>query len=290
MVFTPMLRDKMMLCILFGRDNVQRIMGKIKPKSTDKTKSKSKSQSAGNLGYMDDTQKPLNCLVFLLPLLILYEVGMVFSSKDIFAYQMDRVIAFQLVYKFIALFGFSAIYFPGLLVVAALLFWQLTTANNWKINTRTVLGMYLESTLLAIPLLVLSNVASSHSTTMAALDSQSVIQNPWMSKLLLSVGAGIYEELLFRLLLILILDMLFQDVFKLGEGPSIFIIMFISAILFSLYHYLGDESFRWNSFMFRMMAGGYLAGVYILRGFGVVVGCHMIYDVAALIMNSLVVK
>jgi hypothetical protein len=35
------------------------------------------------------------------------------------------------------------------------------------------------------------------------------------------------------------------------------------------------------------MAGGYLAGIFILRGFGITVGCHVFYDIAALVLNAL---
>jgi len=109
----------------------------------------------------------------------------------------------------------------------------------------------------------------------------------WLGDLLLSVGAGIYEELLFRLIFISVMSILLMDLAGIGEGPAIFSIMLLSAFAFSFYHYLGNETFTWHNFVFRAMAGGYLSGVFILRGFGIVVGCHVVYDLAAMILNHM---
>ena len=55
-------------------------------------------------------------------------------------------------------------------------------------------------------------------------------------------------------------------------------IIITSAVLFSLYHYLGHETPAWNTFFFRTAAGIYFAAVFIFRGFGVDVGTHAAYD------------
>jgi membrane protease YdiL (CAAX protease family) len=234
---------------------------------------------------MDDVHRPVTCLVFLLPLVLLYELGVFYLSGDISS-AAGRVIAFQLLQKFLALFGATGYYLPGLAIIAILVAWQFASGDVWKFNPRTIAGMALESLMLAIPLLVLSHVASNYATSLSATISQTV-QHPWLSELLISVGAGIYEELLFRLILITVLSILLIDVFNVGEGPAIFTIVLASAVIFSLYHYLGDESFGIHSFVFRTIAGGYLAGVFILRGFGITVGCHVVYDLVALLLNAL---
>jgi hypothetical protein len=173
---------------------------------------------------------------------------------------------------------------PGLLIVVILVAWQFASGGKWTVRGTTLLGMGLESLMLAIPLLVLAHVASTFTTTMAATAGGTQV---WLSNLLVSVGAGIYEELLFRLIFISVLSIILMDLLGIDEGPAIFSIVIISAVVFSLYHYMGNESFRWNTFVFRTMAGGYLAGVFILRGFGIVVGCHVIYDLAAVMLTFL---
>jgi hypothetical protein len=262
-------------------------MGKIKVKKTGKARGRTRTVTGLTVpGYIDDVHRPVTCLVFLLPIIVLYELGVIYLSSNISAEQVARVVAFQLLQKFLALFGATGYYLPGLAIIAILVAWQFATGDTWKVKSRTLAGMALESMMLAIPLLVMSHVASSYATKMAAVTDE-VVRNRWLGELLLSVGAGIYEELLFRLILISLLSVVLMDIFNIGEGPAIFTIMIASAVIFSLYHYLGDETFRLNSFVFRTMAGGYLAGIFILRGFGITVGCHVFYDIAALVLNAL---
>jgi len=91
---------------------------------------------------------------------------------------------------------------------------------------------------------------------------------------------------LFRLMLISLLSIILIDLVRLPEAPSIVVIVLISAGTFSVYHYLGPETFAWSSFRFRAVAGGYLAGVFLLRGFGITVGCHVIYDLMTMVLNA----
>ncbi len=254
-----------------------------------KKKSTKKRSSEVNLSYMEQTHRPVVCLMFLLPIIIIYELGIMLTAggNPSSAFN-ERVIAFQLFYQFLMLFGIGSFYLPGLAIVIILVCWQIATGNDWKINWRIIAGMAIESFMLAIPLLVLSHVANSYVERFSSLSGTLTgTYTRWYEELLLSIGAGLYEELLFRLILITILSIVLMDIMKISEGPAIFFIVISSAIIFSLYHYLGNESFRWHTFVFRSIAGGYLAGIFILRGFGITVGCHIMYDILVLINNAL---
>jgi membrane protease YdiL (CAAX protease family) len=94
------------------------------------------------------------------------------------------------------------------------------------------------------------------------------------------VGAGIYEEVLFRLLLFSALAFLL----RLAYLPSLLAVPLAavgSAALFSGAHHVGPfgESYDPYVFLFRMVAGVYFALVFRLRGFGVAAGAHALYDV-----------
>lgn len=257
----------------------------------NKKKSKKRAKDVGNrpLGYMEETHRPIVSLMFLLPLIVIYELGIMFAAHwNPSAAFNERVIAFQLFYQFLMLLGISSFYLPGLAIIVILICWQIATGDSWKVDWGTLIGMFMESVMLAIPLLVLSHVANSYAAKYASLvGSISPGHTRWYEELLLSIGAGLYEELLFRLILITVLSIVLMDIMRISEGPAIFLIVISSAVIFSLYHYLGNESFRWHTFVFRSMAGGYLAGIFILRGFGVTVGCHIMYDILVLINNSM---
>src|SRR5262249_35441562 len=94
------------------------------------------------------------------------------------------------------------------------------------------------------------------------------------------VGAGIYEEMVFRLILYsgLLWVMRQADMSPLIGIP---LAALASAPMFSSAHHLGPfgEDFDAFVFVFRMMAGVYFALLYQLRGFGIAVGAHASYDV-----------
>ncbi len=248
-------------------------------------KGKSTGRSGQNPPYSQDIHRPVTSLVFLLPLVVVYELGTLLMAGNLPEALHSRVIAFQLLHRFLALFGATIFYLPGLLVPAILVAWHVATGDTWRVHKRTLGLMAVESLLLAIPLVVFYNVGSSYVNLWSPLAAPAA--EGWHGKLLLSIGAGIYEELLFRLILISLLGMIMIDLARLPEPPSVFFMVLISATAFSLYHYLGPETFSWPTFMFRAVAGGYLAGIFILRGFGITVGCHVVYDILAMILNAL---
>jgi hypothetical protein len=94
------------------------------------------------------------------------------------------------------------------------------------------------------------------------------------------IGAGIYEEVLFRLVLFSGITIALRAVFF----PTLIAVPLSalgSAALFAAAHHVGayGEPFDQYVFLFRMVAGVYFALVYQLRGFGVAAGAHALYDV-----------
>jgi membrane protease YdiL (CAAX protease family) len=94
------------------------------------------------------------------------------------------------------------------------------------------------------------------------------------------LGAGIYEEALFRLGLYTILFSLF----RLLDAPnwlSICVAALMSSVLFSAAHHLGPYGQPYSNpvFLFRLAAGLYFAALYQTRGIGIAVGAHACYNV-----------
>jgi hypothetical protein len=96
------------------------------------------------------------------------------------------------------------------------------------------------------------------------------------------LGAGVYEEALFRLILVPVLF----GLLRLLQTPQVLastLAVTGSALLFALAHHAGspDEAFSWFAFVFRWMAGVFFAWIFVLRGFGIAVGTHTAYDILA---------
>ncbi len=139
--------------------------------------------------------------------------------------------------------------------------------------------MVVESCVLALPLIVMSRVAEHYLAHVPLAGTNGLIASVGAKKLMvLSLGAGIYEELVFRLIAFTVLSFVFIDVLELHKGFGALLVVLISALLFSGYHYLGDGPFRGWTFAFRAGAGAYFGIVFACRGFGITAGCHAAYD------------
>ena len=101
---------------------------------------------------------------------------------------------------------------------------------------------------------------------------------------LLAIGAGIYEEAVFRLGLISLLMIFFTRALLWHRVPAALLTVVGAGVIFSLFHYVGPmgETFSWNSMAYRSVAGVLLGGLYFLRGFGITAYTHTVYDLFVL--------
>jgi hypothetical protein len=99
-------------------------------------------------------------------------------------------------------------------------------------------------------------------------------------RLLLSIGAGVYEELVFRFLFLAGGFTLLHRVLGFRRMPSLCVAVAISALLFSGYHHVGPggESFAADVFAFRAAAGIALGLLFSWRGLALCAYLHAFYD------------
>ncbi len=107
-----------------------------------------------------------------------------------------------------------------------------------------------------------------------------------VQKVVLSLGAGVYEELVFRLIgmggIFWFLERFARD---LPRWISALIAVALSSLIFSAIHHIGalGDPFTLGVFLFRFFAGALLAFIYWTRGFAVVVYTHAIYDIIVML-------
>src|SRR5436305_297409 len=233
-------------------------------------------------GYFDRSQAPLTCLLFLTPLLCLHEIGSRWMAAD-----PERLLAFHHVKLFLHLFGASGRYLPAFGVATILLSSHIARKDDWNLDISTAGFMILESIALSLPLFAL-DALSSHYIPLAA--GGDPARTRWACLFILCVGAGVYEELIFRLVFFTFLNILLIDLLRLPKKRVILAIVVAGAVLFSLYHYWWGEAFAWRSFAFRTAAGIYFGLIFICRGFGVTAGTHAAYDLLAVSMWAVAVR
>jgi membrane protease YdiL (CAAX protease family) len=101
----------------------------------------------------------------------------------------------------------------------------------------------------------------------------------------LAVGAGIFEELLFRGVLLGGLYALLRHAVGTDRWTAGLTAMLVSAYLFSAYHHWGPtgEVYDPAVFAFRFHAGLLLGAVFLYRGLGIAALAHGFYDVLVLL-------
>ena len=195
-------------------------------------------------GYFRQSRRPLASLVFVLPLVALYEVGTWGFHLDAARNTERRIVAFTWLREAFAKAGATGWLLPPLVVVAALLGWHLFARHPWRLRVGVLVGMAAESVVLALPLMLLLGVVTGRHLLIAG-DGEG-----WAALAVLGVGAGVYEELLFRLLGFLALHVVLVDLLALRSKPAMGVTLLVTSLLFSAYHYLGGQPFDAVSFTF----------------------------------------
>jgi hypothetical protein len=100
----------------------------------------------------------------------------------------------------------------------------------------------------------------------------------------LAVGAGVYEELLFRALLFFISAITLIKVLKWRPAFAFAITAVLSSLAFSWFHYWDNEKFTMVTFIYRFLAGLFFCFLYKVRGLGVTSLTHTFYDMLIIIV------
>lgn len=250
--------------------------------------------------YWRLSARPLHALVFLLPVIVLYEAGsLIYLAPD---GQAQTIRAQGMLRAFFDWFGVAGLMAPGVAVVVVLLLWHLIARDRWRVRGAVLLGMALESALWSLPLVVFgalvqraAALVQTASGAAGTAGTGGLYALTWEGRLTISLGAGVYEELLFRMVGMALIHLLCKDVLQLSERTARVVAVVGSALAFGLYH---DQSFASLASApgpvvaglnllplgFYTASGVYFACLYQARGFGIVVGAHAVYDILVLVI------
>ena len=230
--------------------------------------------------YFVRSQQPLHSLMLLLPFILAYEVG---TFRYAGAMGGRQLAARTWVQQFLELFGAAGDYLPGLAVVVVLLAMHLSQRRKWRLRPGLYVAMACESLALALPLLLFGLLTGSGHATAAFAGPGGAENRPVFDSLqqgvLLSLGAGIYEELVFRLVLIAAVHFIIVDLLGMPPRRGAVAAILVSSCLFAMAHFNRSNPFTSPAFAFYAIAGFYFAMIYLLRGFGIVAATHAFYDV-----------
>jgi hypothetical protein len=237
--------------------------------------------------YWEASRAHRYSLLFALPLLLLYELleavapvrmagGVVRNGADV-----------VLTSLFTALLGPRGpmVFMAVVIGISLWLIWR--DRRGGPLRPRYFLIMFAESVVLALLFgLVVGTVTVQILGPLRALAAGAGGGLPpsMLARLTLSLGAGLYEELLFRVVLVALIANGFR-LLGAGRGTAGVIATILGALLFSAFHHIGafGEPFRLEAFVFRTIAGIAFSALYLTRGFGITAWTHALYDVAVML-------
>ena len=222
--------------------------------------------------YWVQSRRPLASLVFIAPLLIVYELGVLLlgvqNGADVF---MRRLLD---------LLGFGQHFLLPVLTVCILLGWHYLSRQPWQLSGGMISAMAVECVVLGVCLRV---ILFLQDTLFHVFDDSVVVSiGGTLREAVGFLGAGIYEELLFRLILLSLMAWALRHA---GAAPraSVILAAILTSLLFAAAHHVGPsgEPVQWFRFLFRWLAGMFFSILFIYRGFGIAAGSHAAYDVLA---------
>ena len=236
--------------------------------------------------YWQLSQTPRYSLLFALPLFIGYEVlqlavsggpgGDIRNGADVILQSL-----------FAELMGRRGpmIFEIALIVLGLTLVAYDMRRHGRHLSRMVFFGMSLETLALAILCGVLVGGITSHLFGAMGLSIGQIERTPLPVRLMLSLGAGLYEELLFRVIIVGVLAWAGHRVLGWSARLSGIVAVTVGALAFSAIHYVGayGDQLTLYSFVYRTLAGVFFSALYLLRGFGITAWTHALYDVFVLV-------
>ncbi|MBS1913934.1 MAG: CPBP family intramembrane metalloprotease [Bacteroidetes bacterium] len=225
--------------------------------------------------------------LFVLPLFLFYEIGIRLANAG--STMEVRVSADVFVKRLLGMVGIdSTLWLSALLVALGAGIVLYERRHHIPVRPRYFAWMFGESLAygLVIGMIVAWFVAELFSLVWPPL-LQMAGRVGTMRSVVLSLGAGVYEELVFRLLLVSAFVWLLKLARGLKQRQRYAIAAIVGALIFSAVHYIGSlgDTFTIPSFTFRFLMGLVLNLLFLWRGFGIAAMTHALYDVIFTLMH-----
>ncbi len=236
-------------------------------------------------GRSPDKESPRNLLTSLIlvfPLLLAYQLGVLFTLPMLNGADFITTL----------LLGHFALSLRGYLIFVGCVFLIFAAAvailrRKQRFNPSIILPVLLESSVYALTMgslivLVMTKLLGISPVLAASLQSQGLL-----TRMVMSMGAGVYEETVFRLGLLTGLTLFLSKFMGVRRWLAVLGALVMSAIAFSAIHHIppyGDP-LALGIFTFRVLAGLCFGGLFLVRGYSVAVYTHALYDIYVLLIR-----
>ena len=215
--------------------------------------------------------------ILIIPLFVLYQIlGFINNYDSSFIVKNSADIYVKNFFYFFTLEYAGIIYLVFFASIMSFIFFQNKDLFfSSEIRLSFLFGMIFESLIHSISLLVSMSLISEALPLGASFVSSHLFENIY-----LSIGAGIWEEFLFRYIMISGSYFLLSKIMYNFSIYSYIVVILFSSAIFSYYHFIGFGADAINSslFIYRFLAGVILSIIFIFRGLGIAVYTHTFYD------------
>lgn len=231
-------------------------------------------------GYFWLSSRPLHILLFLVPVIVAAELGTLGLGGESIA---NQLAAHRMLVRFFEIFGVLGLHLPAIAIVITLVIQHVISDDRTRVEPIVPAAMVVESAFLTGPLLILVLVLEPGGVVAAAALTDDTRRS---SGLLLAMGAGLYEEFLFRLVIITAIHFVLADLIRIPEKGARVLAVVVSAVLFAMHHdiALAGGGINWRLAAFYFLAGVYFGILFLGRGLGIAVGVHALYDLLVLVV------
>ncbi|HOI55728.1 MAG TPA: CPBP family glutamic-type intramembrane protease [Phycisphaerae bacterium] len=254
----------------------------------DKKTSSGGTGGSGAAGspIMTGSYPPLVQAAALLPIILFYEVALaIVGISDRSRPLLDTWFA-----KLLGHVGLTAHFLPGVLVLAVLLVIHLWRRDPWQLRAADLWRLWGQALLWTVPMVILYLLFTLPFAEMlaAALSLFDVGRGGGFREIVIGVGAGVFEEFLFRLVLVSLVLLLMQKLFRTPAGAAQIVAICLAAAVFAIAHPpgSGNAARAQLEFLYRVAQGIYLGAVYLRSGFATAATAHAAFNTVAVLMAS----
>ena len=225
----------------------------------------------------------LTSLVLVFPLFLIYQIGVLFTLPVLNGADFLTVFLFRNL-------GLSKGAYLAYTVVVAVAFAiaVVLLRRKQRFDPRLIVPVFVESAIYALTmgsLIVFVMTKVLHVSPRLA--GGMIAEQGLGTRFVMSLGAGVWEETVFRLGIMTGIAVLLERVLGLGRWVAVAVGLLASAVLFSAMHHIppyGDP-LHIGVFTFRFLAGLCFAALFWFRGFAVAVYTHALYDLYVLLVR-----
>jgi len=226
----------------------------------------------------------MTSLVLIFPLFLFYQLGVLLSPEVVNGADLITARLLRLLHQSAELYLLiNVVLLLAFVLVVALL------RRHQQFSLKMFVPVVLESALYAVTMgtlivQVMGWIGIDPSLSIRAAAAEALPKST-VTRVALALGAGVHEELVFRLILLTGAVGLLHHVIRLRRWLAIVLAFLVTSIVFSAaHHVLGGEPWRLGVFVYRFFCGLVFATLFQLRGLAVAVYTHALYDVYVMVM------